>query len=171
MDFERKKKDLTPHDSSTINLNIPYSMANSYDEAAGKRGTFDCDLARRCPQHDVTYAPNNTLVITNSAAKQLFDPVIEEMVSTLHDVLAQPTVQGCKYVILVGGFSDNKLVQNRIKNNFTHHDCTVLVPNDAQMSVLIGAVRFGQRPRDVTSRIARVHVLQRHGGAVSEGLP
>ena len=93
------------------------------------------------------------------------------LVVSLHDVLAQPTVQGCKYVILVGGFSDNKLVQNRIKNNFTHHDCTVLVPNDAQMSVLIGAVRFGQRPRDVTSRIARVHVLQRHGGAVSEGLP
>ena len=145
---------MSPESTSTIHLSIPYGLAIQYDQATGTK--LAVDLTERCPHYDVIFQ-NSTLVIPNDTARRLFDPVIEEIVTIINNVMATPAVRGCKYVILVGGFSESKLVQDRLRNaiNSTVADCSVLVPNDAQMCVLKGAVLFGHNQQEICSRISK----------------
>ena len=59
---------------------------------------------------------------------------------------------GVKCVFLVGGFADSELLQERIKVHFgnSYH---ILVPQNASLSVVQGAVMFGQRPDLIESRV------------------
>ncbi|KAJ7353754.1 hypothetical protein OS493_032624 [Desmophyllum pertusum] len=60
--------------------------------------------------------------------------------------------QGLQFFFLVGGFAESAILQEAIKSNFSSR-CRILVPNDASIAVMQGAVMFGQKPNIVDSRI------------------
>ena len=53
----------------------------------------------------------------------------------------------------VGGFSESPLLQDAIRKAFP--DCQVIVPQEAGLAVLRGAVVFGYNPKAIDSRIAK----------------
>ena len=55
--------------------------------------------------------------------------------------------------ILVGGFSGCKIIQDNIKSFLPNYH--VIVPEDAELAVLKGAVLFGHKPDYIVARIAR----------------
>ena len=157
--FETKKKALYDRESSTVSLSIPMCLSEAYSKHS-KRSLADT-LSEKCPLYDVRYK-NDRLMITHKAAKRLFLPVIREIQEKINEVLTKPLLNGCKYVIMVGGLSESQLVQESVRNNVAQNvtECDVLIPNDAQLCVVKGAVAFGHRPLDITSRIAKVTYLR-----------
>jgi molecular chaperone DnaK (HSP70) len=54
---------------------------------------------------------------------------------------------------MVGGFSESPILQKYIRNHFGKNK--VVVPRDAGLAVLRGAVLFGQNPRAVVARVTK----------------
>jgi hypothetical protein len=74
--------------------------------------------------------------------KSMFDPIIEEIIRLIHLQLSN-NKDTCSTIFLVGGFSENKYLQRRIKQEF---DCTVrttLAPAQPIAAIAHGAVFHG----------------------------
>ena len=57
---------------------------------------------------------------------------------------------------MVGGFSECQYLQDAIKERYGKDDvCTVLIPDEAQLAIIKGAVLYGHFQNQVISRIAR----------------
>jgi len=62
-------------------------------------------------------------------------------------------MQNVNTILLVGGFAECKLVQEAVKK--APESRTVIIPEDAGLAVLKGAVRLGHQPRLVSSRCVK----------------
>ncbi|VDI22930.1 Hypothetical predicted protein [Mytilus galloprovincialis] len=88
--------------------------------------------------------------------KNLFKEPSQKIIQLITDAL---NMLNNKYtdlvsvILLVGGFSDSKIIQDEIKAKFPKK--RVIVPEDAGLAVLKGAVLFGHRPEQIVSRIVR----------------
>lgn len=83
--------------------------------------------------------------------KKLFDPVIKEIVEHLKNLLKSRALKRVEFFFLVGGFAESALLQGAIKKQL-RSQFTILVPNNAGIAVVQGAVMFGQRPGIIASR-------------------
>jgi molecular chaperone DnaK (HSP70) len=85
--------------------------------------------------------------------KKATDKIINHMKKILDTTQAGQKVS---LILMVGGFSESAYVQDVIKKEF--HETNgrkVLVPKDAGISVVQGAVVYGRQPGNITSRILR----------------
>ena len=48
-----------------------------------------------------------------------------------------------------------QLLQDAVKNKFERNGLRVLIPSEAQLAIMKGAVLFGHKPDEIGSRIAR----------------
>ena len=83
--------------------------------------------------------------------KKLFDPVIKGIVKHLKNLLKSRALKRVEFFFLVGGFAESALPQDAIKKQFSSK-FTILVPNNAGIAVVQGAVMFGQRPGIIATR-------------------
>ena len=83
----------------------------------------------------------------------LFRDPLDKLVEHMRYILSLPNIKGTKTFLLVGGFSESPIVQETIKASFPK--CKTIVPGEAGLSVLKGAVLFGHQPKAVSSRIAK----------------
>ena len=83
--------------------------------------------------------------------RKLFDPVIKGIVKHLKNLLKSRALNRVEFFFLVEGFADCVLFQEAIKKQFSSQ-FTILVPNNAGIAVVQGAVIFGQRPGIIASR-------------------
>lgn len=83
--------------------------------------------------------------------KALYSKSMTDIVSYVSKVIKQ-----CKSVsmlLLVGGFSESEMLQRAVRKEFP--DKRIVIPEDAGLSVLKGAVLFGQNPDYISSRVMR----------------
>lgn len=65
-------------------------------------------------------------------------------------LLQQPEVRGLDFINMVGGFSNSKILVDQIKSLVGR--IPVIVPEEAELAVVKGAVIFGWKPNYITSR-------------------
>ena len=145
--FERQKKAAQPN--SNINLNIPVQMERSFRKLGF--GELDEKIANMSEVTQVTET-NGYLVIGCDAARKLFEPVIELIKSHVTKLLADITGH-LDYIILVGGFADSPYLKEAMQGHFNQH--IVLIPDDPELAVIKGAVKYGLDPHIITSRKAK----------------
>ena len=56
-------------------------------------------------------------------------------------------------ILLVGGYAESPLVQERIKKKFANY--SIIIPQDCNLVVMKGAVLFGHNPMSISGRILR----------------
>jgi hypothetical protein len=83
----------------------------------------------------------------------MFKQASERIIELISDNLKKMKGSNLKMIILVGGFSGCKIIQDKIKSFFPDHN--VIVPEDAELTILKGAVLFGHKPDYIVTRIAR----------------
>jgi molecular chaperone DnaK (HSP70) len=83
----------------------------------------------------------------------MFKQASERIIELISDVLKKMKASNLKMIILVGGFFGCKIMQDNIKSFFPNYH--VIVPEDAELAVLKGAVLFGHKPDYIAARIAR----------------
>lgn len=90
--------------------------------------------------------------------------VIEEMISRavinvsdyVESLLLKPELNGIvEYIVLVGGFSNSLILVKKIKDLAERNQLSVVVPEEAHLSVVRGAVMFGWKPETIQTRKCR----------------
>ena len=83
---------------------------------------------------------------------KLFAPVLSDIKDHLKRLQERTKSLNVTTMLLVGGFADSPILQNEIKNEFAK-DFRVLVPRNAAIAVVQGAVLFGKNPAKITERV------------------
>ncbi|CAB4424823.1 unnamed protein product [Rhizophagus irregularis] len=85
--------------------------------------------------------------------KNMFDPVIDKIISLIQHSQLQ---KKCSTILLVGGFSESKYLQKRIKEEFQHILKNIYIPNQPIAAISRGATLYGLNP----SVICGVRILK-----------
>lgn len=73
----------------------------------------------------------------------------------MQELLRHSNVIDVSSIILVGGFAESLMLQAAIKNAFKDKKKKVIVPRDAGLAVLKGAVLFGHQPKTISARVCK----------------
>jgi hypothetical protein len=93
------------------------------------------------------------LRIEPSLAKSFFDTSITKTVEHVKTLLKEPVTDGVDAILMVGGFSESNMLHEAVKSNFP--ELGVIVPSEAGLAVLKGAVIFGHSPSMISERVSK----------------
>lgn len=101
-----------------------------------------------------TGRPHDEYVILEpEEMKQLFEPVVSEIVTHMEKVLKHPELTSVSCLFMVGGFAKSLILQEAIAAAFTSR-CKILIPiTDPAIAVVQGATMFGEKPNTISSRV------------------
>ena len=151
-DFEVKKRGKRVCQGGATRIRLPNSFVSNFAIAEG--WDINAVIQEHYSLAEIKVHRNEYLCLDPKVMRQLFDPVLDEIVTHLSNLFAKEELSGVKNVFLVGGFADSLLLQERIKNHFgnSYH---IMVPQSASLAVVQGAVIFGQNPDVFESRVMR----------------
>lgn len=85
--------------------------------------------------------------------ESFFEEAIKNIVSHLRHLLSKVETKGVDTIVMVGGFSESPLLSSAIRSHFPQ--MRVVVPRDAGLAVLKGAVIFGHLPSVIRERVSK----------------
>ncbi|XP_033742404.1 heat shock 70 kDa protein 12B-like [Pecten maximus] len=150
--FETKKRCIHSASDSKITFTLPCSLLDIFEES-NKGKSVEDHVA-----HDKDYANNLTwkndkLRMKSEIARKLFEPSVRKIIDHVTDLLKKSEVEDIDAIILVGGFSECPILHDEISRRFSNK--RLVIPNQAGLAVLIGAVINGHELEAVTERISR----------------
>ncbi|CAG2215188.1 unnamed protein product [Mytilus edulis] len=83
----------------------------------------------------------------------LFKSTIDSIIKHVDKLLKHPNLSDLHHIIMVGGFSECELVQTAMRQKFPSKK--IIIPDEAGLAVLRGAVLFGHQPKIIGKRILR----------------
>ncbi|ELT96722.1 hypothetical protein CAPTEDRAFT_196633 [Capitella teleta] len=149
--FDHKKKTIKNEESDKLNIEIPYSMHEIAWEVT-ERKLIDIVNNQRIPG---VKCNKRMLIIDHDIIQDLFRNPVQEIVDHMRKLMRLPQLKNVSTILMVGGFSESPILQAAVKEAFGKR-VKVLIPDDASLCVLHGAVAFGHNPNIVTSRVARM---------------
>ncbi|XP_061183364.1 heat shock 70 kDa protein 12B-like [Saccostrea echinata] len=144
--IEIKKRWISEDKNETISLDIPNSLMDLYAkslETAIKNAKLD-EMIKARKRNKI----NVSCSYFQTHFKEICDQTIN-LVKTMVEENAQ--CQKIKTLMMVGGFSESKLVQSIFRESFPGYD--IKIPLDAGLAVLKGAVIFGFDRSVIQTRI------------------
>lgn len=150
-EIEVFKRNIKPDNDGKINMSIPYVCL---DEIC-----FDMlnkhikDLLADSSLRSHISLTGDKLRFSADFARQLFTSITDQIVEYIRVILQHPEVERVDRFLLVGGFSESPMVQHAIRTNFPEK--RLIIPQDAGLTVVKGAVLFGHRPTSIKSRIIK----------------
>lgn len=93
--------------------------------------------------------------ITPHLFETLFNQACKGIIQNINDILGKPMAKKVVTILMVGGFSSSSILQDQIKTNFPF--LKIVVPNDAGLASLKGAVLYGHNLRIMSTRKAKFY--------------
>ena len=149
--FERSKKSVKPDGKSSIKVSLPYVFNKEYQEL---KGSDIESTIKSHPKKIISFA-NGFIVVTPDRVAELFQETCDRIVSHIRELLKDSRLQDINYMLLVGGYGESTYLKDACDKAFGSL-CQVLVPYDAQLAIVKGAVLFGHKPLEISSRICRL---------------
>jgi hypothetical protein len=147
-EFELKKRSINPESKGKITFRLSASMKELYQES--NKLHLEGKIAQLGLSGIVTFT-SDKLRVEVSVVKSFFETPIHSVIEHVQQILAKPAMQNVETILLVGGFGECKLAQNLIQKEIKKKK--IIIPEEAGLVVLKGAVRFGHFQRIVRSRI------------------
>ncbi|KAL3861280.1 hypothetical protein ACJMK2_007323 [Sinanodonta woodiana] len=143
-EFEKEKRSYDPNKEGIHTLRIPPFFIN-------RSKLYGADII--CKKHDNSIAVmQNHFVIHATKMKEYFDTAIDKITDHISKLLQKKKLSKVSLILLVGGFAESRVVQNKLRNYFKAKH--VFVPPEASGSVLKGAVMFAHNPNIIAERIS-----------------
>ncbi|KAK3602827.1 hypothetical protein CHS0354_026379 [Potamilus streckersoni] len=149
-ELEIKKRSIQTDKNEKINVKVPVSMNETYKNKSGD--TIE-DAIAQSPYGKQIEWKGDKMRLDADLFRSLFKNSIKNITEHIANLLEKPGVKGITTLLMVGGFSECQLIQDAIKNAFP--TAKIVIPNEAGLVVLKGAVIFGHKPQIITSRIAK----------------
>ena len=150
-EFETVKRNITTNTTGKVNFTIPCATINSLCES--HQNETLSSMIQSSPFASNIALRGDKMRVDADIMKGLFDKTINNIVSLVKDVLRKPAAENVPLLLLVGGFAECPLVQSAIKTHFPNK--RIIIPEEAGLSVLKGAVLFGHKPDYIASRVMR----------------
>ncbi|CAG8533561.1 5094_t:CDS:2 [Cetraspora pellucida] len=124
--------------------------------------TFELDFNELCPaiKQYVQEPLKNQLVedewiidLDFYTVKAMFDPVISQIINLI-SLQLNNAHNDCAAIYLVGGFSESKYLQTRIRSTFNYIP-HILVPKDPVTAIARGAVQYGLNMKTIKTRVLK----------------
>lgn len=151
-EFESKKRE-TGTDKTKVNVSIPVAL-----KSVVKR-TKSANLEDVVNQSDfnktVKFSRNQKLQILQSEFKQFYHKTVASIVDQISEIVQTLQDGDINTIVMVGGFSECSLIRSELLENEFTKNRRIIIPEDAGLAVLKGAVLYGYRPEIVFARVAR----------------
>jgi molecular chaperone DnaK (HSP70) len=107
-------------------------------------------------------APPGTLVasklkLQSEKVKEFFDKPIKTICAHIQKMISAMPLDELKTILLVGGFSESKLLQEGIQWHFP--SIAVRTPSGPSTAIVKGAVDFGHCPEKIVSECLRIRMV------------
>ncbi|KAK3094819.1 hypothetical protein FSP39_006636 [Pinctada imbricata] len=149
--FESRKRSSSPDKVTSLNVALPFSFIDYFKKH--KSGHIDLVIKKHADK-GVQWSSQGMLRLTPGAMKLLFVPTLDRIKQAIGDVLNNPHTRGLKYLFLVGGFAESRILQHEIRKEFSSL-LKVIIPQGTGLTILKGAVLFGLDPTVVNVRKSR----------------
>ena len=150
-DFEAKKRTIFPEKDGKIVVKISASLVQLYKDKNGGKD-FGKSLSSHHLANNLSWM-SDKIRIDVELMKNLFKPSIDRIINHVNSLLSSPDLQGIDQILMVGGYSESPMVHKAMLARFK--DKRVIIPQEAGLVVLKGAVFYGHRPQTISSRILR----------------
>ena len=150
-EFETVKRTVYTDKDDKVTMSIPRAILDDICKEHLKED-FKA-VVQSSPYHDKMILRYDKMRIDVNLIIDMFNQASERIIELISDVLKKMKGSNLKMIVLVGGFSGCKIIQDKIKSFFPSY--RVIVPEDAELAVLKGAVLFGHKPDYIVARIAR----------------
>ncbi|VDI59190.1 Hypothetical predicted protein [Mytilus galloprovincialis] len=149
--FENVKRTIDTTTTGKVNVTFPFA---TFDSLCQKHlsESFDSALASSKYKGDIIRR-GDKIRFEVDLMKSLFAPTIDGIISLVKSVLEKREARKTSLIIMVGGFSECRLIQAGLRKQFPKH--RIIVPEQADLAVLKGAVLFGQKPSAIQSRVIK----------------
>eukprot|EP00477_Mikrocytos_mackini_P003345 GAHX01004243.1.p1 GENE.GAHX01004243.1~~GAHX01004243.1.p1 ORF type:complete len:607 (-),score=102.75 GAHX01004243.1:180-2000(-) len=147
-DFEIKKREKS--ETEKVTLKISPTFIDNYKEETGKN--ISVTTKETCYAKTLKWY-GDKMRMSQDLFKSFFKPSCDKIVNHVRKVLSDQKVKGTKIILMVGGFSESAILQDAVRKAFP--ECRVVVPHEAGLAVLKGAVLFGHDQSVVASRVAK----------------
>ncbi|CAG8536741.1 10583_t:CDS:10 [Funneliformis mosseae] len=91
--------------------------------------------------------------------KSMFDPVVKNVLQLIHAQL-NSSPETCSAMFLVGGFSEPKYLQKRIKQEFQHRVRIILFHSNPTTAIELGAVMYGLSSMNSDSNVIASRIIK-----------
>ena len=149
--FEVKKRGISTLTENDTIISLPATLIETYIEET--ESSLKNAVQNSTVSKFVTPEKGHKLRIKAAIMKNLFSVATDNITKHISDLLKMDVVKGVKTIIMVGGLSESNIVHETVKQSFPN--LNVVVPPDAVLTVLKGAVVFGYKPTAITERISR----------------
>ncbi|XP_021358711.1 heat shock 70 kDa protein 12A-like isoform X2 [Mizuhopecten yessoensis] len=150
--FEVKKKTFTGDDIGTkTSLTVSCSLLESFKEYNPGKSITDAIEENHCST-DVEWK-RDKLRLSQKKTLSLFEQSFKHITDHMSDILSKPEVKDCEAILMVGGYSECLLLQDAIRT--VAGDIRLIVPSDASLAVMKGAVINGHCPDTVSERVCK----------------
>lgn len=145
--FEMKKR--MSEYGQRICIAVPYSLLKMLEKETG--GKEINNVIQKTCYADKINLKKMKLTIEADLFKGFFREPVNMLVEHLKELMAKDNLSCISTLLMVGGFSESPIIQGVIKNAFP--DKNVIVPAEAGLAVLKGAVLFGHQSGAVPESI------------------
>ncbi|XP_062610618.1 heat shock 70 kDa protein 12A-like [Saccostrea cucullata] len=134
-----------------ISFYVSESLVTLYEEETGN--SFSMDMIASSSLANNVVISDERIRIKGSYFRTFFDRSIAKICDHLKEIFQKQNTRDVGLILLVGGYAESPILQSAIKTAF--QDKELLVPKDAGLSVLKGAVIFGHNPNLIIERKAK----------------
>ncbi|XP_078325395.1 heat shock 70 kDa protein 12B-like [Crassostrea virginica] len=151
-DFEVKKRTINPNLAEKVTFKVPITLLETFREInpGSNIKTVVTSNARYKNQLNWT---GDKLRMEAQLTKALFDESCKKIVDHMQQLFRLPDIKDVSSILLVGGFAESPMLQEAVKEAFRNKK--VIVPQDAGLAVLKGAVLYGHQPNAISSRVCK----------------
>ena len=150
IDFETKKRGAKPGRTAGISMTISFQFAKLFEQYTGEK------IEERIKKRESLGVKfrNGMLGVSGDALRNMYAEVIENIRSHLRQLLQEVNGKQPSRMFIVGGFAGSAYLQEFFTAEFDRY-MKILVPEEAGMCVMKGAVLFGHDSKYISSRISR----------------
>ncbi|XP_052233294.1 heat shock 70 kDa protein 12A-like [Dreissena polymorpha] len=155
-DFEHQKKTVTPLATSCLELKVPPCL-HVLCQKAQYNDNLSNVVFRSVYKGHVKYTTNR-FVIDAVVSNEFFRAITKEMAKVInHSLTALKTSKDIHILVLTGGFAESAVVQEIMHQELVGKSQIkqIIVPPDADVAVLKGAVIYGNNPSGISCRVNR----------------
>ncbi|KAJ8298440.1 hypothetical protein KUTeg_024971 [Tegillarca granosa] len=151
-EFEIKKRTITPElDHQKVTFKIPISLNDVYQDI--KRTSLRDSITAAGKYKGQLALIGDKMRVDAEIARGFFTTTCDVITEHMSVILREPEVEGTSTILMVGGFSESAMLRHAVQKKFA--GMRIIMPYEAGLSVLKGAVQYGFNPQIITTRVCK----------------
>ena len=151
-DFEIKKRTIYPNLSGKVTFKFPLGLLITFCKVNPGKNIEAVGTSHARFKNQLTWT-GDKLRMEAQLTKALFYESCKKIVDHLRQLFSLPNVKDIPSILLVGGFAESPMLQETVREAFRNKK--IIVPQDAGLAVLKGAVLYGHQPKTISARVCK----------------